>query len=644
MNTPWSALKWLAASIVLLWALLGGLGCFVAPPEDRTADATVQSASARMPWRGLGYFQGNDLSKVPLDDPQLALVQYDVLWRNWDRGDRRPGGSNWDIFQAWRTKVKAAGKGYVLRIEVYQNRGTQTGLPADLAARVWVGPQGFRIPKYTDPTITTELGKFLSALAAEIGSDPALAGVQVATGLYGETHPERNDAQWAGLSWLYEPDPTGGKHRLEPCDWIAYVKRTLDAYHAAFAPAGVPMVLMNATRYGFPCTDPANNYAPISERRTIDEYAAGLGIGFQNNGLDEWDANWYSCEVTGSNGPYMVDGAIQAMVDHPNLPGAFERGSWLSPFHKFLSNAGYSSWHAYMNAISNGADVIWPPNYAYAVYIGSVEYAYPAGVFGYPEAAPFAADLRAMNAFAIEHLGRSGAERPDAWIGFFAAPKATTYWYCTAQQNDYRYGISQVQPYGLVPAYGVGPVEAPWFEGKYARRTDQAAGVSRAGFKIDPALALGKKGWEVEVWFLDNGPDSIAIDYGRGAGRGSYQIAKTGSGRWLHRVIALPDAEFSGGAAGDVVLDSLNDGPDEYYAFLRVKPFASGPAEATATSTPTLTATSTHTPPAPTQTATPAPTSTPTPVPTWEAPAEWGLPLRLRVVPGDRRLEVIFTW
>jgi hypothetical protein len=119
--------------------------------------------------------------------------------------------------------------------------------------------------------------------------------------------------------------------------------------------------------------------------------------------------------------------------------------------------------------------------------------------------------------------------------------------------------MTPVPPYALVPVYNVAPIVPPFFEGKYARRTDQTNGISAATFAFND----DRVGWMVELWLLDNGTDSVSISFPNA----QTVFDKRGTGEWIRVEIDMPDA-----AGGKITLDSLNDGPDEVYHRLLVKP------------------------------------------------------------------------
>lgn len=611
--------------------------------------AEAQGGIERLPAVGLGFFHGEAIARVPLTDTQLSIVQMEYTWGQLDGGPVVVDGMvvarklNVGTLDAAITQVRAAGKGYVLRVPIYQNRSVDNpGLPADMRPLTFRHPQGWLIPRFDSSELLRNYKLFLGALAARYGSDPALVMVQVPAGLYGETHPDRNDSQCACASWLYEPAPELGKrHRLEPCEWIAWVKDVMAAYDETFGAYGVPLVIMNATQYGFPCLETEPPYSRRNERVEIQQAAVGLGIGFQNNSLDEWDANWLTCAVTGTTGTYVVDGSVQAMLDYSDtVPVAFERGSWLAPYDKFLRPAYFQTWWSYLNGLDKGADLIFPPNWEGAVLQAGVTYSYTAGVFGYPAQFPYAGELHWMNSFAAEHLGPDPA---SAWVAMFSAPASgsypwgtvDTYWYCTAEHDDYKQKASVQGPNPWPPVYYVEPVVPPFYSGKYARRSAQAAGIDSLPFDVDDFWAAGRMGWEVAVWYLDDGADHLTLEYNTVVGPAAYLLAKTDTRQWVRRVVELPLAVMDNGVQGaDLVLRTGNDGPDEYLHMVEFRPMVVQP-----TSTPTATASPTNTA-SPTPTATASPTMTPSPTSTPRPPFDF----HVEIVPGDRRLTIIITW
>ena len=457
--------------------------------------------------------------------------------------------------------------------------------------------------------------------------------MQISLGLYGEMHPERNDEFGNLKDWYYGTDPTYGR-RLPPCDWIRFVTETVSSYADAFP--RTHLVIMQSPSYGYKC-DVWSSEPPYHqefwERPTIEEFCLERGVGFQNNSLDEWDANWFTCDATGTTGPYMVHGSVQNMVDRwREIPVVFERGSWLAPFNKFMDPGYFQTWWSYLNALDKHADVIFPPNWPGEIWADGRLQRYPAGVWRYDALAPgipYAEELRWMNQFAIDHLGKDESTTPSVWTVLFDTPTGN----CTAQHRDHQFFLYRLEQQNGLPIPNAGTVfmqnvyvRSPYYEGKYTRRTDQSANQYLMYFDIDDDYHFGASPtqgrWEVTLWYLDNGSDQIGFEYRDEAGEmRTHVIQKPGGGEnaWVRTTFTLEDAYFANnlGHGADFRLNSLRDGPDEFIhmvqlAYRRRPPTPTPLPTATATEKPTSTATATHTISPPTSTATSTSTETPT--------------------------------
>ena len=629
-----------------------------APSPGATPTPAPAEAQAISPKKkivpGLYAFENWDHLKGYYTDPQLTGSQLEILWSQVN--GQGEGVYDWSVIDNWVAQEKAHGNKWILRVLLYQNRGAY-GIPTWVENRMtppyWVFqnssfPQGIKVPNYRDPQLWKAVRRFAKDLAARYDNDPDLVLVQIALGLYGEMHPERNDNMGNIKDWYYQNDPTYGR-RLSGCDWIRFVTETVAAYADAFQQT--PLVIMQAPSYGYKCdlwysTPPYRE--ELWERPTIETYCLQRGVGLQNNSLDEWDANWFTCQVLGSSGPYTVYGAVQNMVDHwQEIPVAFERGSWLAPFHKFFNKDYFQTWWSYLNALDKHADIIFPPNWPGEVWANGRLYKFPAGVWRYDALEPdipYAAELRWMNQFALDHLGKDVSNTPDVWTVMFDTPTDN----CTAQHRDHQFFLYRME-YGrdgtripnartvfVQDVYAV----PPFYEGKYTRRTDQAGGQYLMYFDIDDgyhfAADPAESRWVVTLWYLNNGNDAIAFEYRDKAGQPrSYIIQKPGGAvGWVRTTFTLEDAYFANTMdyGADFRLNSLRDGPDEYIHMVLLRhewragvrtPTPGAPLPPTPTRTPTPASQ----PPAPTDTPgpgaptpTPAPTRTFTPTPT-ETPA-----------------------
>jgi len=395
--------------------------------------------------RGLYYFHNhNHVTHKHLAGSQLTYT--------WNQIQSYGSDYNWGMIDGWVTQEKARGHAWVWRMDVHQNRGVVSwpGWVPSVTLKLADG-RNVQAPDYASPAFQEPLIQVIRDMGARYDSDPDLTLVQIALGLYGETHPERDDSEGNLMGQIYNAG-------LTACKWIDYCKRIMAAYAEAFPTT--ELVIMNATAYPFPCRDTEPPYAGHYAREVLDEYALELGIGAQNNSWDEWDNRWYTAEVNGTNGPYTVTGCVGPFAEQGRML-AMERGSWLTPFNTQFGASGHQTWWSYLNGLSKGAKVLFPPNLPRKVWTGDHYVEFDAGVFGYPEDAPFAEQLDQM------HEWVTGALNGDVyiWAGFSTPPE--TDWRQTSQTWDHEIGISCITE--LPAAWDVGVVEPPWYEGKYCR-------------------------------------------------------------------------------------------------------------------------------------------------------------------------------
>lgn len=620
-------------------------------PSPTASPAEVRRGISKKPLvPGLYAFENYSHLAGYYTDPQLTGSQLEVLWSQVNGAGE--GIYDWSVIDNWVAQEKAHGNKWILRVLLYQNRAAY-GIPPWVEARMrppywafynWAFPAGLKLPNYADPALWSALRRFARDLGQRYDSDPDLVLVQIALGLYGEMHPERNDEFGNLKDWYYEIDPEFGR-RLPPCDWIRFVTETISAYVEAFPTT--PLVIMQAPSYGYKCdvwyADPVR-HEEYWERPTIENFCIERGVGFQNNSLDEWDANWFTCDVTGTTGPYTVYGSVQPMLDHwRTIPVVFERGSWLAPFAKFFQKEYFQTWWSYLNALDKHASIIFPPNWRGEIWADGRLYTYPSGVWRYDALAPdipYAAELRWMNQFALDHLGKDEGTTPDVWTVMFDTPTDN----CTAQHRDHQFFLYRLETYNGQPIPAAGTVferdvytMPPFYEGKYTRRTDQAAGQFFMYFDIDDdyyfAADPRDSQWIVTLWYLNNGDDTILFEYRNRAGQlNAYEIRKPGGAQvsWVRTTFTLEDAYFANnlGYGADFRLNSALDGPDEYIHMVLLRHVwrdGRGPT-ATPTSTPRPTLTPTPSPsPTVTPTETSTATSTPAPSVTPGTPVEWTL-------------------
>jgi len=598
---------------------------------------------------GLYNFENHTHLAGYYTDPQLTGSQIEIMWDQVN--GQGEGIYDWSVIDDWVAQERPYGNKWILRVLLYQNRAAY-GIPQWVENRMsppyWVFsnsafPSGLKVPNYRDPALWGAVRRFARDLGARYDSDPDLVMVQIALGLYGEMHPERNDEFGNLKDWYYEKDPVYGR-RLPPCDWIQFVTETVSSYADAFP--STSLVIMQAPSYGYKCDrwdpGPPATHEEYWERVAVEEFCLEKGVGFQNNSLDEWDANWFTCDVVGTTGPYTVYGSVQSAVDNwRDIPVVFERGSWLAPYNKFFDKGYFQTWWGYLNALDKHADIIFPPNWGGEIWANGRLYSYPSGVWRYDAETPdipYAAELKWMNQFALEHLGKDESNTPDVWTVLFDTPTGN----CTAQHRDHQfflYRLDRTEGGQPIPHAGTVFEEdvyavPPFYEGKYTRRTDQENDQFLMYFDIDDdyhfAAEPADSRWTISLWYLSNGNDMLLFEYRDKSGQvKSHMIRKSGGKHvsWARVTFTLEDAYFANnmGYGSDFRISSAKDGPDEYIHMVHIRHSLREGVLPTETPTPDPRGTSSPTPtavpsPTPTMALAPPPETTSTPTPSAPTP------------------------
>jgi len=425
---------------------------------------------------------------------------------------------DWSRIDNWLSIERQLDHKWVLRIDVHQNRGARSlpGWAPALQLKLKNG-HATTVPNYANATLHHHMVKMIQALGQRYDTDQDLVLVQIALGLYGETHPERDDSEGNLASELYN------SKALTACQWITYCKTIINAYAEAFP--NTELVIMNAPTFNYPCRGGPPFFTQTWPRPEIDDFALAAGVGAQNNSLDEWDANWFTCEVVGKNGKYTIRGSVGPFVEAGRLL-AFERGSWLRPYPLSWSTNDFQTWWSYLNGLSKGARIIFPPNWPGKVLVEQAWMEYPAGVWLYPEAAPYAQELSWMNDFALKAL------RGELWFwAAFDAPKGQ-YWYDTAQHTDHELGIHCLTP--MASEWEPAHAKPPFYESKYMRKLS-----GPCTFQTTPGR------YNVTLWFKGHvsafGKDLTFYDWHSKTFEESVPAEFTVSGNgYLHAIILEP--------------------------------------------------------------------------------------------------------
>jgi hypothetical protein len=190
-----------AALAALCFALAAGL-----TTANETKQVTVRPADSGealenpgMGWVFHHYDNGITGYGPPLgpgydgrEFPGLTIAYLRLAWSHLEPVE---GEINWAIFDTPIQRYGAAGKGFALRLTVFEGdpkQGTPEWVRAAGAKGQIVETFGVKSwePDYDDPIFLAKLERFLVAAGARYGSSPRLAFVDVGTlGIWGEGHP-----------------------------------------------------------------------------------------------------------------------------------------------------------------------------------------------------------------------------------------------------------------------------------------------------------------------------------------------------------------------------------------------------------------------------------------------------------------------
>ncbi len=482
-----------------------------------------------------------------LDPARYPIVGGHVTlqWKTLDVG---PGRYDWGWLDRYLAQDARLGKADGVGLDPYDGPCCGgSGVPPYVAqaspdVEITCGTEV--IPRYWHPSYRAAYGRFIADFGRRFDGDPRIAFVEVGVGMFGETQPARD-----------EHDVCLEAAGLTSAEWLDYARWAIDAYAAAFP--RTPLVLEYAPRYKYTC-----------ERRTLADYAVSRGVGLQHSGL-----------VPDGGGVTVIDDESRAAAGC----GQYDpMGAW--------EGQALLGWEG-----TEWGDHTGPAATLWRIYNGLDKH---------PDFilldAPQVTDpqRRGMIEFANQYAGRTIENTPGVWA---ALRETDCDWF--PQRGNYEFWLHQVHdaPGGrTVPLWRVD--SSP--QGRYARRTDEAAGNPFMVFDVDNRYLFDvrEKPVTVTVTYLDQGSDTWALDYdGRGgAVVSTASVTKTNTFRWLTASFVLADAAFADRLpagqehpGSDLRIDSRGDG-DETVHFVLVqgdeRPVATDPAaspETTATPTPT---------------------------------------------------------
>jgi hypothetical protein len=348
---------------------------------------------------------------------------------------------------------------------------------------------------------------FVHAAAARYDNDPRVAWVEISSGMYGETIPVDNAL-----------DSCLAAHGLTAAGWVQAVNAITDIYTSAWR--NKPLM---------------QQYAPFFmerwERREFTDYAGNRGVGLKHNRL-------------------MVDHDDQ-VINNPNY--SEHRAGQYDPMFSFPNTAGPLAWEIYREDLLTESDLYWAVLNALdkhpAYFIAKWDLL--------TGATPFEAELWH---FANRYLGRTIQDTPSVWTAL-REPVAT--WY--PQRGNFTFWLYQnnnVPGGASVPLWNV----TGDMRGRYARRTDGAAGNPYMVFDVDDGYMLGgSNAASITVTYLDQGTGVWRLEYDalNNPYAVGFTVQKQNTGQWRTVTHVLNDVYFGNRQNGGSDFRIYNGGDDD---------------------------------------------------------------------------------
>lgn len=370
-----------------------------------------------------------------------------------------------------------------------------------------INGQSHIVPKYWSNTYLQAWSDFVHAAAARYDNDPRVSWVEISAGMFGETIPVDN-----------ELDACLSAHGLTAAGWVQTVNAITDIYISAWQ--NKPLMLQ---------------YAPFFlqrwERREFTDYAGNLGVGMKHNRL-------------------LIDHDDQVI----NNPNHFEyRAGQYDPMFSFPNTAGPLAWEIYREELLTESDVYW-------AVLNALD-KHPAYFISkwnlLTGATPFEAQLWH---YANRYLGRTIDDTPSVWT-VMREPLST--WY--PQRGNFTFWLyhNNSVPGGVtVPLWNV----TSDMRGRYARRTNGAAGNPYMYFNVDDGYMLGgSNAVSITITYLDQGTgtwrleyDSVDDPYAEG-----FTVRKQNTGQWRSVTEVLNNVYFGNRQSGGSDFRIYNGGDDD---------------------------------------------------------------------------------
>jgi hypothetical protein len=370
-----------------------------------------------------------------------------------------------------------------------------------------INGQDHIVPKYWSSSFLAAWSDFVHAAAARYDNDPRIAWIEISSGMYGETIPADNAL-----------DACLAANGLTAAGWVQTVNAITDIYKSAWR--NKPLMLQYAPFY-----------VQRWERREFTDYAGNVGVGMKHNRL-------------------MVDHDDQ-VIDNPNY--LEYRAGQYDPMFSFPNTAGPLAWEIYREELLTESDVYWAVLNALdkhpAYFVTKWDLL--------TGATPFEAEIWQ---YANRYLGRTLQDTPSIWT---ALREPVSTWY--PQRGNFSFWLYQnnnVPGGASVPLWNV----TSDMRGRYARRTNGAAGSPYMYFNVDDGYMLGgSNAISITVTYLDQGTgawrleyDSLNDPYTLG-----FAVQKQNTGQWRTVTHLLNNVYFGNRQHGGNDFRIYNGGDDD---------------------------------------------------------------------------------
>ncbi|MBX7235145.1 MAG: DNRLRE domain-containing protein [Caldilineales bacterium] len=501
------------ALLVLLGSWVWAMQALAQPGEANGQSAAASGPDAVGPDARPGIYVFYDSSNV---DPTANPITGGHFKFEWNKIELGPEQYDWSDVDAWLGRMSASNKPAAIGVATYNATCCGGDLtPVHIVQQYpdlkVVCDDNWVIPKYWDARYLDAYGRFIRAFGQRFDGDPRLEFVEIGVGLYGETKP--SDSMHVECL---------EKAGLTSQAWVQTARRIMDDYRAAF-----------------PRTEIMLMYSPffkdVTERRQMTDYAASLGIGLKHNGLRP------DSDATNINNPnYSLYGSGQ-----------------YDPMFKWWQDVSIG-WESYEEQYMTGLT-----NTTWGVLSGLDKHA---DYFVFSKALVEKTDRHPILAFAQQHLGKTIATSPSAWVAM-----RETEWDWYPQRGNYDFFMVQndAAPGGRTVALFNISTSA---EGRYTRRTDSATGNPFMYFDIEDDFLHDATGRvRINVTYYDKGTDKFDVYYDAwsSANKLAGTVTKTNSSRWLKASWTLTDARFANRQPGggdhpgsDLSLFARNDGDE----------------------------------------------------------------------------------